>query len=109
VNGNEEEKANGRAMPFLMVALRRLKSGAYAGRKAIPKDVRDDYERLYGQRWEAKFSLPAAIRDPPRYVHGGCPVVGSPSKEGGVVAGLVVVHLAPSTKPLNQGSGPRVS
>jgi integrase len=49
-------------MPFLIASLRRSKSGAYAARKAIPKDVQDTYERLYGQRWEAKFSLPALTR-----------------------------------------------
>jgi hypothetical protein len=49
-------------MPFLIAALRRSRSGAYAARKAIPKDVQGTYERLYGQRWEAKFSLPALTR-----------------------------------------------
>jgi hypothetical protein len=46
-------------MPFAMAALRRSKSGAFSARKVIPKDVQDGYERLYGHRWEAKFSLPA--------------------------------------------------
>ena len=31
-------------------------------RKAIPKDVRDEYQRLYGQRWEAKLTLPAGAK-----------------------------------------------
>ncbi len=31
-------------------------------RKAIPADVRDEYERLHGQRWEAKQTLPASTR-----------------------------------------------
>jgi hypothetical protein len=49
-------------MPFVIPALKRSPSGAYVARKSIPKDVRDTYERLYGQRWEAKFSLPALTR-----------------------------------------------
>jgi hypothetical protein len=49
-------------MPFIMPALKRSQTGAYVARKAIPKDVRDTYERLHGQRWEAKFSLPALTR-----------------------------------------------
>ena len=31
-------------------------------RKAIPKDVRPEYQRLYGQRWEAKLTLPAGMK-----------------------------------------------
>ena len=46
-------------MPFAVVRMKRSNSGAYSARKAIPKDVRDEYKRLYGQRREAKFSLPA--------------------------------------------------
>jgi hypothetical protein len=49
-------------MPIVIPALKRSPAGAYAARKSIPKDVRDTYERLYGQRWEAKFSLPALTR-----------------------------------------------
>ena len=45
-----------------MAALTRSKSGAYAARKGIPKDVQDEYERLYGYRWEAKLTLPAALK-----------------------------------------------
>jgi hypothetical protein len=48
-------------MPFGMAALTRAKSGAYSARKGIPKDVQDEYERLYGYRWEAKLTLPAAL------------------------------------------------
>ncbi len=47
-------------MPFAVVRMKRAKSGAYLARKAIPEDVRDEYKRLYGQRREAKFSLPAS-------------------------------------------------
>jgi integrase len=49
-------------MPFAIPALKRSPTGAYAARKSIPKDIRDTYERLYGQRWETKFSLPALTR-----------------------------------------------
>jgi hypothetical protein len=31
-------------------------------RKGIPKDVRAEYQRLYGQQWEAKLTLPAGMR-----------------------------------------------
>ena len=46
-------------MPFRMSTLRRSISGSYAARKGIPKDVRGEYQRLYGPGWEAKLSLPA--------------------------------------------------
>jgi hypothetical protein len=49
-------------MPFGMTALTRAKSGAYSARKGIPKDVQDEYERLYGCRWEAKLTLPAMLK-----------------------------------------------
>jgi hypothetical protein len=49
-------------MTIAMAALTRSKSGAYTARKGIPKDVQDEYERLYGQRWEVKLSLPADTR-----------------------------------------------
>ncbi len=45
-----------------MAALTRSKSGAYTARKGIPKDVQEEYERLYGVRWEAKLTLPASLR-----------------------------------------------
>jgi hypothetical protein len=51
-------------MAFAMPALVRLKSGAYTARKAIPKDVQDEYALLYGQRWEAKLTLSAKLRWP---------------------------------------------
>ena len=47
-------------MPFPVARMKRAKSGAYSARKAIPKDAQDEYNRLYGHRWEAKFSLPAS-------------------------------------------------
>ncbi len=49
-------------MAFLMAALNRSKSGAYTARKSIPKDVQAEYERLYGQSWEAKLTLPATLK-----------------------------------------------
>ena len=46
--------------PF-MVALKRRKAGGYAARKVIPKDIREEYARLYGMGWEEKLSLPPGI------------------------------------------------
>jgi len=48
-------------MVFRMAGLKRAKSGAYTARKAIPKDVQDEYARLYGQRHEAKLTAPASL------------------------------------------------
>jgi hypothetical protein len=50
-------------MLFRMITPRITKSRTIIIRKGIPKDVRDDYQRLYGQRWEAKLSLPAGTKD----------------------------------------------
>ena len=47
-------------MVFRMAGLKRADSGAYTARKAIPKDVQDEYGSLYGQRHEAKLTVPAA-------------------------------------------------
>jgi integrase len=44
-----------------MAALTRGKSGAYKARKGIPKDVQADFARLYGQRHEAKLTLPSSL------------------------------------------------
>jgi hypothetical protein len=49
-------------MAFAMTALTRLPSGAYAARKGIPKDVQEEYARLYGVRWEAKCTWPASLK-----------------------------------------------
>jgi hypothetical protein len=49
-------------MAFRMSSLQRSKSGSYTARKGIPKDVRAEYQRLYGQGWEAKLALPAGTR-----------------------------------------------
>ena len=51
-------------MAYIMsVSLKRTKSG-YQARKGIPKDVRMDYQRLYGAGWEAKFLAPPTWRQP---------------------------------------------
>lgn len=49
-------------MPFRMAELKRSKSGAFVARKVIPENVRDEYERLYDVRWEAKFHRSADLR-----------------------------------------------
>jgi hypothetical protein len=41
-----------------MVGLVRSKGGEWFARKGIPADIRDEYERLYGLRWEAQLRLP---------------------------------------------------
>ena len=46
-----------------MTALTRNKSGEYVARKGIPKDVRREYERLYGTGWEARLTLPAHLTE----------------------------------------------
>lgn len=45
-----------------MVTPRRSKSGSITARKGIPKDVRAEYQRLYGPGWEAKLTLPAGTQ-----------------------------------------------
>jgi integrase len=47
-------------MVFVMPQLKRSKSGAYIARKGIPRDVREDYQRLYGPAWEALFHVSAS-------------------------------------------------
>ena len=46
-------------MAFTMARLNRRPSGAFTARKVIPQDVRAEYQRVYGQGWEVKFSAPA--------------------------------------------------
>jgi hypothetical protein len=46
-------------MAFRMASMTRVKSGDFKARKGIPKDVRDDYQALYGVRWEELFRAPA--------------------------------------------------
>src|SRR5215813_13168234 len=49
-------------MLFRMIGPRVTKSRAIVSRKVILKDVCAEYQRLYGQRWEAKLTLPAGMR-----------------------------------------------
>jgi len=51
-------------MLFRMVTPRRSRSGSITARKAIPKDVRAEYQRLFGAGWEAKLTIPAGNTDP---------------------------------------------
>jgi hypothetical protein len=51
-------------MALRMVALIKAKDGRWLARKGVPKDVRDDYARLYGISREAQLKLPG---DTPRY------------------------------------------
>jgi integrase len=43
-----------------MPALRRDTNGNFVSRKRLPDDVREEYGRLHGAHWEAKFSAPAS-------------------------------------------------
>src|SRR5689334_4841095 len=45
-------------MALAMASLKRSTSGGYFARKGVPKDVRPEYQRLYGQAWEAHFTAP---------------------------------------------------
>ena len=51
-------------MALRMVALNRIADGRWFARKVIPKDVREQYARLYGFKREAHLKLPA---DTPRH------------------------------------------
>src|SRR5262249_13498158 len=46
-------------MSFRMITPRRSRSGSVKARKVIPRDVREDYARLYGVSSEAKPTVPA--------------------------------------------------
>ncbi|MGA7162896.1 MAG: hypothetical protein WBX37_02900, partial [Pseudolabrys sp.] len=48
-------------MSLRMVTPRRSKFGSTTVRKGIPKDVRAEYQRLYGAGWEAKLTIPAGM------------------------------------------------
>jgi integrase len=43
-------------MPRVATKLSPNKTGCFVARKRIPQDVQSDYERLYGVRWEARFT-----------------------------------------------------
>ena len=44
-----------------MVKLRQNSNGNFVARKRLPDDVREEYGRRYGPRFEAKFSAPAKV------------------------------------------------
>ncbi len=44
-----------------MVKLRQNSAGNYTARKRLPRDVQEEYGRLYGAHVEAKFSAPASV------------------------------------------------
>ena len=44
-----------------MAHLHQKPNGSYSARKRLPDDVREEYGRLYGPRFEAKFSAPASV------------------------------------------------
>src|ERR1700730_3958933 len=46
-------------MAILMVSLNPTKTGEFVARKAIPKDAREEYKRLYGVSTEAILKVPA--------------------------------------------------
>jgi hypothetical protein len=46
-------------MALRMISLNRVADGRWLARKGIPKDVREEYARLYGVRREAHLKLPA--------------------------------------------------
>ena len=45
-----------------MVSLQQDPRGNYRARKRLPDDVREEYGRLYGARYEAKFFAPATTK-----------------------------------------------
>jgi hypothetical protein len=45
-------------MPRVATKLAPTRSGGFVARKRIPKDVQEEYERLYGVQWEARFKAP---------------------------------------------------
>jgi hypothetical protein len=44
-------------MPRVATKLTPTKSGGFTARKRIPEDTQDEYERLYGVRWEQRLSI----------------------------------------------------
>jgi hypothetical protein len=45
-------------MPRVATKLAPTSSGGFLARKRIPKDVQEEYARLYGVQWEARFKAP---------------------------------------------------
>jgi site-specific recombinase XerD len=52
-------------MALRMVGLVKAEGGGFVARKGIPADVREDYARLYGVRWEAQLRIPSGT--PPAF------------------------------------------
>jgi integrase len=48
-------------MSFQVSGFKRLRSGAFRARKAIPADVRAEYQATYGQGWEAIFHADPSV------------------------------------------------
>lgn len=44
-----------------MTQLRRERSGGWTARKAIPEAISQEYSRLHGPKFAAKFRLPAPV------------------------------------------------
>ena len=44
-------------MPRVATKLTPTKSGGFTARKRIPEDTQDEYERLFGLRWEERLSV----------------------------------------------------
>jgi hypothetical protein len=44
-------------MPHVAIKLTPTKGGGFTARKRIPQDIQDEYERLYGVRWEERLSI----------------------------------------------------
>jgi hypothetical protein len=57
-------------MPRVANKLALNKSGCFVARKRIPEDVQSEYERLYGVKWEARFT--AAPGTPLRLAQAQC-------------------------------------
>jgi hypothetical protein len=48
-------------MPRVATKLTPAKTGGFVARKRIPEDAQEEYARLYGVQWEARFRAPAGI------------------------------------------------
>ena len=45
-------------MPRVATKLTPAKTGGFVARKRIPEDAQEEYARLYGVQWEARFRAP---------------------------------------------------
>lgn len=50
-------------MALPMAGLTRTSTGAYAARKVIPKDIREEYGAKYSNAWEEKFRVDAGVSE----------------------------------------------